>query len=199
MSRAPSQAGEPVTQSARTARLDQRILAVTEAVGLYIESWGFRSIHGRVWALLAMRRTPMSQAEIADTLGVSRSLVNLAIAELTERGLVRAADDSRQSPYEATMDVWPAVTDVLRAREWMLVERARVALEAALAEVEFAREAGASTPYDARRIRVLLVMTEFAQTVLRAVLAVRVPRALEPFGAWLSRSGKVLEALIRRL
>lgn len=164
-------------------RLTHRILAAAEAVGGFIDAWGFKAIGGRVWALLALRRGPMSQTEIAGALGVSRSLVNLAIGELHLRGLVRATNDHRNAPYEARLDIWPCISDVLRAREWMLIESARVALEAAIEEAELA--GGNAEPYDVGRMRLLLSMTEFAQLVLRLVLSIRVPRSLESFERWL--------------
>lgn len=166
-------------------RLTQRVLAVTEAVGAFIEAWGFRAIHGKVWCLLALRRSPTNQSDLAEILGVSRSLVNLAVAELTEYGLVRAVGDHRNAPYEACLDVWPTISDVLRGREWMLIERARLGLEAAIEEARFAKESGERTEYDVGRMRMVLAMTELAQTVLRTILGLRVPRSLDGFGDWL--------------
>ncbi len=180
-------------------RLNQRIVAVCDAVGAYIETWGFRSIHGRVWALLAMRSSPLAQAEIAELLGVSRSLVSLAVSELSTYGLVRATGEHRGAPIEACLDVWPTITDVIRSREWMLIERARLALEAAVAEVEHLHSEGDRTPYDVRRIRLLLTMSEFAQTTLRAVLSVRMPSSLDHFGKWLHRAGSFVGRLHHRL
>jgi len=174
-------------------RLGARVLTACDAVGAYIEAWGFRAIHGRVWTLLALRSTPMPQAEIAETLGVSRSMVRLAVGELTHYGLVRAVGEHRNAPYEACLDVWPTITDVLRSREWMLVERARVAFEGALAEAVEARAAGRPIPYDIDRLRLLLRMAEFAQVVLRAVMTVRMPRNLDTFSHWLGRAGRVLD------
>ncbi len=190
-----SNRGAPLSAapSPSSDRLTLRVVAVCDAVGAYIEGWGFRSIHGRVWALLAMRSGPMSQAEIAETLGVSRSLVSLAISELTQFGLVRPTSDARNAPWEPTWDVWPTITDVIRSREWMQMERARQALEAALSEVQFARDSGTPSPWDERRIRLLLTMTEFAQVSLRAILSVRMPRSLDQFGTWLERSSRVIE------
>src|SRR4051812_41709734 len=54
--------------------LTTRIGQVCDAVGAFIEYWGFKAIHGRIWALLALRNGPLAQAEIAKTLGVSRAL-----------------------------------------------------------------------------------------------------------------------------
>jgi len=180
-------------------RLEARILSACDAVGAFIETWGFRSIHGRVWTLLALRSSPMAQTEIAEHLGVSRSMVSLAVNELVHYGLVRPLSDHRNAPYEARLDVWPTITDVIRGREWMLIERARIAFEAALDEAEQATVEGRPVPYDTQRLRLLLRMTEFAQVTLRAVLSVRMPRSLDAFSGWLGGAGRAVEAVLARL
>ncbi len=181
-------------------RLHRRVLAAADAVGDFIEAWGFKSIHGRVWALLAMRGTPIAQTELAETLGVSRSLISLAIAELLEYGLVKARSDRRNAPYEACMEVWPTISDVLRNRESILMERAKLALEAALVEAEAVAETVADPPpVDPERIRLLLDMTEFAQTVLRTILRIRIPRSLDVFALWLKKANRRFHRLGRGL
>jgi DNA-binding transcriptional regulator GbsR (MarR family) len=183
----------------RADSMTQRILAVCDAVGSFIEGWGFKSIHGRVWALLALSKKPIPQIEIAETLAVSRSLVSLAVAELTQYGLIRPVGEARNAPYEASFDVWPTITDVIRSREWMLIERARVSLESALAEAEYREEARLPNDYDLGRIRLLLAMTELAQATLKAILAVKMPRSLDAFGQWLGRTRGAIEKLGERL
>lgn len=182
-----------------TNRSHERVIDASEAIGAFIETWGFKSIHGRVWALLAMSTHPLPQIEIAEMLGVSRSLVNSAVAELTEYGLVSATEEHRNAPYEARIDVWPTITNVLRHREWMLMESARVALEAALYEVENTKGGKEASVFDARRIRFLLAMTEFAQTCLRGVLAIHMPRSLDPFVDWLSNTSRLVNKVAKRL
>lgn len=174
-------------------RLRARILGICDAVGAYIETWGFRAIHGRAWTLLALSKTPLSQAEAAEFLGVSRSMVNLAVSELGEYGLVRPTGPERNAPYEASVDVWPIITEVLRSREWMLMERARVALEAALNELEFAEASGRPAPFDPRRVQLLLNMTELAQTVLRTLMSIRVPRTVDSLTEWFRFASRTVE------
>ena len=120
--------------------LSNRILAVCDACGDFIEYWGFKSIHGRVWAYLALIEGPVSQAELSRSLGVSRSLINMAISDLSEYGLVRPSKEHHHAPYEAVLDVWPIISDVLRRREWMLLEKAKIALESALEIAEWSIE-----------------------------------------------------------
>ncbi|MEM9874938.1 MAG: MarR family transcriptional regulator [Myxococcota bacterium] len=172
-------------------RLDLRVRQVCDAVGAFIGYWGFKEVYGRVWTLLALRRDPVTQVELAETLGVSRSLISGAMAELTERGLVRATSDHRNAPYEAVVDVWPSISDVLRDREWMLVEQTRLALEAAVEEAEVSP----LDDYDRDRMRQLLRMTEIAQSFLRLLIGLRVPRRLEGMGEWLRNSTQFLQSL----
>lgn len=162
-----------------------------DAVGSFIEYWGFKSILGRVWTLLALRVEPMSQVEIAEFLGVSRSLVSGAMADLTARGLVRATSDHRNAPFEAVVDIWPTISDVLRDREWMLIESARMSFEALVDELDV-DEGGR---WHADRARFLLRMTELAQGFLRLLIGLRVPRKLEGMGDWLRSSSRFFQGL----
>jgi DNA-binding transcriptional regulator GbsR (MarR family) len=173
-------------------RVAARILKVCDAVGDFIEYWGFKAIHGRIWTLLALRREPLSQVEIAEFLNVSRSLVSGAVAELTKLGLVQSLSDHRNAPYEAVVDIWPTISDVLRGREWMLIESARLALEGAIEEIELR---GRVTNWDLDRMRFLLRMTEIAQAFLRLLIGIRVPRKLEGLGEWLKSSALFMRSL----
>lgn len=176
-------------------RLTRQVVKACEAVGAFIEYWGFKAVHGRVWTLLALRGVPMAQTEIAGTLRISRSLVSGTVAELCEHGLVRRTGDERNAPYEAVVDVWPVISDVLRAREWMLVESARIALDAAVEEADVARAVGHPVRWNVERMRALLAMTDLAQALLRILMSLRLPKPSDRFGAWLERAGKLAEGL----
>ena len=165
--------------------LERRVLGACETVGDFIEYWGFKSVYGRVWTLLALTSRPMTQAAVADVLGVSRSLVSGTMGELRRLGLVRPVRDHRNAPYEAIVDVWPAIAEVLRQREWLMLERTRGALEAAIEEGDLRVSAGRPMPYDLGRMRLLLSMTEAAQSLLRMLFGLRLPASIEGFGAWL--------------
>ena len=123
-------------QQRRHGRIAAEILRVCDAVGDFIEYWGFKAIHGKIWTILALRRDPMAQTEIAEFLGVSRSLVNGAIRELVGYGLVEPVSERRNSPYRAVVDIWPTIADILRHREWTLIDNAKMAIESAIEELE---------------------------------------------------------------
>ena len=102
--------------------LHRRVMEVAEAIGDFIAYWGFKSIHGRVWTVIALRDEPTTQAQVCHLLGVSRASVSTVVSELVGHGLLRAVDERRNSPYVAVFDFWPVVADVLRKREWLLLE-----------------------------------------------------------------------------
>ncbi len=189
---------EPEVSAQRAAdRLHERVIRVTDAVGEFIEWWGFKSIHGRIWAVLALHKAPMSQVEVARALGVSRALVSSSIRELEEWRLVRPTHDGRNAPWEAVIDVWPTISDVLRSREWMMVEAARLALESAIEEAEIAEELGADLAWDAGRMRALLRLTEAAQSFLKILVGLRAPRAADGLAEWVRRASHVFRGLRR--
>jgi len=166
------------------------VLDVCDAVGTFIEWWGFKSIHGRIWALLALRSEPTSQADLAQLLGVSRALISVAIGELTNYGLVVAVSEHRNTPYLARWNFWPTITDVLRSREWMIIEEVRVALDAAVDEADFVveRDVKLPSPYDLAKLRLLLRITEMAQTMLKMLMALGGARMPSGFGRFLTQA-----------
>jgi len=181
--------------SVAQARMERRVLAVCDAAGNFIEYWGFKAVHGRIWTLLALRGTPMAQSDVARFLGISRSLVSGTMSDLTDRGLVRAISDERNAPYEAVIDVWPVISEVLRGREWMLVEQARVALDAAIEEAELMAASGEPVQWDVSRMKVLASMTEMAQGFLQMLIRLRVPQAIDGLGGWVSKAAGFLMRL----
>lgn len=195
---ASSQSQNERRKSALDERLERRVLTVCDRAGAFIEWWGFKAIHGRVWTLLALHHGPIPQSKIAQTLGVSRALVSQAMAELLEFGLVRAVGDHRNAPYEATVDVWPTISDILRTREWMLLESARVALESALSEAQSQQAAGEAVVFDAEKMQMLIRMTESAQAILNMIVGLRVPKPMENLGSLATKAASILSTFRSR-
>ena len=187
----PNQPGRP--RLAHEERLEKRVLHVCDRAGAFIEWWGFKAIHGRVWTLLALHQGPMPQNMIAQTLGVSRALVSQAIAELLDFGLVQPVSDHRNAPYEATVDVWPTISDILRTREWMLLESARVALESAINEARLQKAAGHQVTFDIEQMRMLMRMTESAQAFLKMIVGLRVPKPMENLGSLAGKAASLMK------
>ena len=169
--------------------LDRDIISVCEACGDFIEYWGFKSIHGKIWSYLAISSSPLSQQEVASALSMSKGSISIAMSELTHYGLVRQSGSQRHAPYEAVMDVWPVISQVLREREWMLLESARVALEGLLVHTERIERSGQPHELHLERIRSILQMTEWSQNILKMVLNARLPKS-ERWGDWIIKAAQ---------
>ncbi len=196
-SHAESQPSDVSSRHSRSHVLEARVVDVCDAIGAFIEYWGFRNIHGRVWGFLALSKAPVAQSRISKALGVSRPLVHSAIHELSELGLARAVGEGRSARWEATIDVWPVITDVLRQRERGLIDDARNALEQCIEEAELAAEEG-QVPFSIERMKMLLAMTEIASRALRFLVSLRGSKGDERFGDLFVRAGTFIRSLRRR-
>ena len=175
--------------------LHRRVMEVADAIGDFIAYWGFKSIHGRVWTVIALRAEPTTQSQVCQILGASRASVSTVVAELVGHGLLRAVDDRRNAPYVAVFDFWPVVADVLRKREWLLLERARLALEAAVEAGERDRKRGGEHQFALDRMRQLLRLTEVGQSILKVLISVRNFEATEKLGSWAREAGRLMRRL----
>ena len=64
-------------------------------IGAFIEYWGFRNIHGRVWGTIYLSNKPMSTPEIVERLDVSKALISGAINELLDHGLIERVGQAK--------------------------------------------------------------------------------------------------------
>ncbi|MFK7872821.1 MAG: GbsR/MarR family transcriptional regulator [Oligoflexales bacterium] len=96
---------------------------VAESIGQFIEYWGFKHIHGRIWTTIFLARNPISSPEIVASLGVSKGLVSVAINELIHYGLITKASKTIHGgqTYLATEDIGSVIRNVLRERELKLL------------------------------------------------------------------------------
>ena len=62
---------------------------VADAVGNFIEFWGFKRNHGRVWALLYLEGRAMTASEIQDALDLSKGAVSMITREIERWGVSR--------------------------------------------------------------------------------------------------------------
>lgn len=113
-----------------------------DAVGNFIEFWGFKRNHGRIWALLYLRAQALTAAELQEELGLSKGGVSMMTRELERWGVIHR----RRQPgaggwrFEAETDFMAMVGRVMREREALVVSRIKADLSAAR---EQARAAGA--------------------------------------------------------
>jgi DNA-binding MarR family transcriptional regulator len=101
-------------------------LLVADSVGALIEFWGFRSVLGRVWAVLYLSEEALPASELCRRLSISTGAASMALTELERWGVVRRRrmPGQRREIFEPETDIWQMVSRVFRERELVQVERA---------------------------------------------------------------------------
>lgn len=102
-----------------------------KAVGNFMEYWGFKNIHGRIWAHLFTSRVPLDSLELMNRLGVSKGLMSLAIRDLQKYEVIQVDHIGKHGSvaFVANQDLFKVITNVLRMRELKMLEEAEKACE----------------------------------------------------------------------
>ena len=110
---------------------NDKLNELIDGVGSFIEYWGFRKIHGRIWARIYVSDRPLSTPEIVSSLGVSKTLVSGALNELLEHKLVLKVGQVKFGgvTYIACPNPAEVVREVVRNRELILFEKIQSNLE----------------------------------------------------------------------
>lgn len=95
------------------------------SIGEFIRYWGFRRIHGSIWAQLYLSPSPLSGTELSQRLEVSKALVSPALSELVDWQLIREvkSGDEKTRLFEAEPDVNTVIRHVLETREKKLLAK----------------------------------------------------------------------------
>jgi DNA-binding transcriptional regulator GbsR (MarR family) len=102
---------------------------LAELVGEFIEYWGFKKIHGKIWLNLYLSEVPLDASALINKLSVSKALISISLKDLLdfnvilEKGL--SPDGTRL--YEANPDLTGVITHVLRQREKIMMGKIQAA------------------------------------------------------------------------
>jgi DNA-binding transcriptional regulator GbsR (MarR family) len=139
----------------------------TASVGDFIRYWGFRRIHGQIWAAVYISENGLSGTELAQLLGVSKALVSPALGELEEYGLIaQSGGDRKTKLYVANEDVFSVIKEILEKREKVLIITAKKRLES----LQVACKADASAEVCSKKLADVAAMIQMAQTTLDLII-----------------------------
>lgn len=148
----------------------RELLALEDTVGDFMQYWGFKKIHGRIWLHLYTSDKPLDSAELMKRLKVSKGLMSLAMRELIEYKVIQAAATGPHGTvfYEANSDIQGVITNVLKSRETAMLEKTmRLTKKLQGVGADSLKKSGIS----AERVDSVAAMTESAQTLLGVFLA----------------------------
>ena len=100
-------------------------------IGDLVEQWGFKRHLGRIWALLYLRREPLTHKDIQTELELSAGSVNALLSELLTWGAIKRVrvPGDRQFYFEPQTEIWRSLSNVFKSRELRILEEASIGLK----------------------------------------------------------------------
>lgn len=147
------------------------IKELTKLVGHFIQYWGFKKIHGQIWAYIFLSKQPIDSTTLYKRLGVSKALVSLAIKDLIDYKVIRVAGPGarRKILLEANPDQIGVILDVLKSRERLMLARIKEACDAVHNSTSSFHE---DIDLNSERLEELTEMVETAQGFLEHLITI---------------------------
>ncbi len=107
------------------------LFTLADEVGCFLEYWGFKAVHGKIWLLTLLAKHPVDSATIQDRFGISKALVSMTIKELIDHHVIEECGKSDRGTiiYKANFDFASIIGNVLRQREKKIFTRVKAALD----------------------------------------------------------------------
>lgn len=97
--------------------------ALEDQIGHFMQYWGFKKIHGRIWTHIYTSSVPLDTAELMKRLKVSKGLMSLAIRELIKYSVIIENNVGRHGTvyYTANENLSEVITNILKQREMTML------------------------------------------------------------------------------
>jgi hypothetical protein len=107
-----------------TSELSPGLDQLAFGIGKFIQYWGFKEIHGRIWTLLYLSPEPLSAVDLSRKLRVSKTLLSFSIAELLRYDVIVEAGKGTKRTlfFRANPQITSVIVRVLISREKPLME-----------------------------------------------------------------------------
>lgn len=137
------------------------------SIGDFIRYWGFRRIHGAIWAQLYLSKSPLSCTDLTRKLDLSKALISPALDELCQYKLIAEAPapNDKVKVYQANADINSVIKHVLEVREQKMLQEITQDFS------NFDKEESKGESYDPQRVRKLEEMIFAANLMLQMMLA----------------------------
>lgn len=101
-----------------TETMPKQVLELADQVGSFIEYWGFKKIHGRIWTLVFLAEEPVDANYLIRHLDVSKALVSMSLKDLMHyRVVLECPKEKATIHYKPNLKITSVILDVLLNRE----------------------------------------------------------------------------------
>lgn len=103
----------------------KEVKAFADEIGNFIQYWGFKKIHGQIWANLYLSEVPLDANTLIARLEVSKALISISLKDLMEYDVVLPAGkgESSTQTYIANPQIIKVILSVLRQRELKMMSQ----------------------------------------------------------------------------
>jgi DNA-binding transcriptional regulator GbsR (MarR family) len=110
-------------QKTRRLFVPNEIETLVDQLGSFIQYWGFKKIHGMIWAHVWLAKNPIDATTLVKRLDVSKALVSLAIKDLLKYDVIQILDkgDRRKMFLIPNTDVETVISNILKNRESVML------------------------------------------------------------------------------
>ncbi len=139
-----------------------------DQIGLVVQHWGFKKIHGQVWTHIYLAKQPIDASTLVRRLGVSKALISLVIKDLIRHDAVQVAGQGqrRKILLQANRDLTTVITKILRWRERRMISQVG-ASQNVLAKLSKQEDA---IEWDRDQLEVLGQLIKSAETTLETLI-----------------------------
>lgn len=147
--------------------VNDNVLNVADKIGMFIEYWGFKAIHGKIWALIFLANKPVNAAYLVSALGVSKASISLSLRDLMKYNVILYADtDDFIQYYRPNENIAKVITDVLMNREARMLLEIKNSCEL----LDRVKPEDYKEHASKKRVEQLLTMTSSADQFLKTFL-----------------------------
>jgi DNA-binding transcriptional regulator GbsR (MarR family) len=151
-----------------------------DGLGQLADYFGFSKVIGQLYGALLLSDQPLCLDDLVEQLDISKANASMNMRTLENMGMVRQVwvrgSSSRRKYYEAEVDFWQIIGNVLSGREMRDLDRAISVMTENVSRLRSQREqmsaedaARADVYID--RIEKMQALFHFAQTVIASILA----------------------------
>ncbi len=146
----------------------EKVNRLAEEIGQFIQYWGFKSIHGKIWTHIYLAQEPIDAAELMSRLKISKSLVSITIADLLQYNVITQSGKSARDTYVyvANPNIKEVIIEVLKQRELKMMMK----LDQEFKQAIDSCTANASNLANLEKMKNLGQMIHVATTTLTAVV-----------------------------
>ncbi len=153
------------------------VLELAKEIGGFIEHWGFKEIHGRVWTLIFMASEPIDANFLIDKLNVSKSLISMTLKDLIYYSVIIEAPKVGPTVcYIANFNIKDVIFDVLSKREAKILVKIKQACKTAEEEVSNQPQV-----FSIKRAQQVSKMVNNAEFSLKSLLSLKDTKILKLF------------------